>query len=148
MTKKPDAQQIGIVGLNLLVSLLVADDFEVAVPIRDRGTDLIIFNDTYRGQRFRAAPVQLKSFSDSAFSLNEAKQKDMLMAYVWYTARPRDAEVYIMRFDQAVALVHQSGYFEKHRNVFIPKPSKQLVDDIQKYKYSPHRLSEMLDALQ
>ncbi|HVX58570.1 MAG TPA: hypothetical protein VG964_02425 [Candidatus Saccharimonadales bacterium] len=133
-----DSQQVEIVGRNILVSLFIADNVEVATPLRDKGVDLI----AYDSQTFRAVPVQLKTFSNTGFSLNE-KYKGMMLAYVWYASQPLKAEVYVMTYNQALE-VAGSSFFEKHGKVAITKAGPRILSAIEPYKYRPGYLSNLI----
>ncbi len=57
-----DTQTIEIVGRQRLSGELLAAGLEVAMPLRDRGIDLIAYADLDRQvKRFTAKPIQMKS---------------------------------------------------------------------------------------
>ena len=107
-----DTQQVEIIGRNLLVSACVADGLEVSQPLRDRGIDLIIFDDHARHGQFSALPVQLKASSSRSFSVHAkyAKFPNLLMAYTWHSDNPVDARLYIMTYGDALKIAEASGW--------------------------------------
>ena len=54
-----DNTQIGILGKHLLIDTLMIAGFEVAEPLRDRGIDLIVFNDGKAGEKFKEPDLQI-----------------------------------------------------------------------------------------
>lgn len=147
MSQELDAQQVEIVGRNLLISLFVAESIEVAQPIRDKGIDLIIF-DSSQSKTFHARPIQLKAVSDSRFSIDRKYEKIpyLLMAYIWHTLDPLNSTIYIMTYVEALAIAETLGYtntsswIDKH-SYSVPNPGKELLSELEKYKYIPGRLS-------
>jgi hypothetical protein len=140
-----DNQQVEIIGRNLLVSMLTADGVEVAMPIRDRGTDLIAFKDTYQGGRFSAVPIQVKAFSKTGFSL-DVKYKGMLIAYIWYASTPLEAEVFVMSYSQAEAIV-DSTYYLEHGRWANTQPGRNISEGLKPYLCKPGYLESLIDAL-
>lgn len=146
-----DTQQIEIVGKNLLVSACVSDGLEVAEPLRDKGIDLVVFDDV---DGFRAYPVQLKAGAGKHFNVNKKYTKftNMLMAYTWKSANPMEAELYVMRYKDAVSIAEQmgltnttswleGGYYTSTR------PSQALLDLVAPYKYAPGYIRKLFDNL-
>lgn len=141
-----DAQQVGILGYSILVSLFVTDNIEVANPLRDNGIDLIAYTVKKTStDKFKAIPIQLKTFTNRGFSLNEKKYKNMLMAYVWFATIPSKSEVYVMSFDDAVKIA-KSEFYDKNKYVFNGKPSKQFLLDIQPYQCTPGYLKKLINT--
>ena len=139
-----DTQQVEIIGRNLLLSCCIADDVEVAQPIRDRGIDLIIFNDVAEQNEFTSLPVQLKAASNMSFSINRKYEKipGLLMAYTWFSNSPNDAVLYIMRYEQAIALGNDLNWtstnsWETGGAYSTQSPSKKLIVALEPFKYTP-----------
>lgn len=135
-----DTQQIEIIGKNLLVSACVSDGLEVAEPIRDKGIDLVVFDDV---DGFRAYPVQLKAGANKHFSIDQkyVKFTNMLMAYTWKSADPIEAELYVMRYEDAVDIAQQMGWTTTNSWVdggyyTSNNPSEKLLRLVAPYKYS------------
>src|SRR5277367_477861 len=71
-----DTQLTELAGRHLLIAQLTAGGIEVAVPVRDRGIDLIAYLDKGEsGSDFIACPIQLKVSSKEGFTLNRKYQK-------------------------------------------------------------------------
>ena len=86
-----DSQVIELLGRNLLVAELVQAGLEVALPIRDRGIDLIAYADVGEGLlEFSACPIQMKAASKCSFSINSKYGvfPGLLIAFVWNVADP------------------------------------------------------------
>src|SRR5688500_865685 len=81
-----DTQTIELVGRNQLTAELLRAGLEVALPLRDRGIDLIAYADTGADvATFTAVPIQMKVASERSFSINRKYEKfpNLLHAYVW-----------------------------------------------------------------
>lgn len=101
-----DTQIVELAGRHWLIGQLLTFGLEVANPVRDRGVDLVVYED--RSDAFRASPVQIKASSWSGFSVHDKykKTKDLLLAYVW-SVRP-DAEktiAFVLTVDEAERVV-------------------------------------------
>jgi hypothetical protein len=135
-----DAQIIEVLGRNLLISRLTAAGLEVAQPIRDKGVDLIAYNDI---GDFVAYPIQLKASSRESFSLHSKYEKipHLLMAYVWNVQAPDKTEVYAMTFDQAKKILELKKYDQteswKNRGYyFVRDAGTDLKAYLEPYKMS------------
>lgn len=148
-----DTQQVEIVGRNLLVSLFISDGVEIAEPLRDRGIDLIAFQDLPAGDTFRAVPIQLKAFSQRGFGVYKKYEKfpDMLIAYMWHVNEPLEAVLYVLTYGQAVEIAEKFGWTEtdswqRHGVYASTKPSAQLVGALESYKYKPGLLADLVST--
>lgn len=101
-----DTQQIEVLGRSRLVAALIAQGFELAVPMRDVGVDLIVYRSD---DQFAACPIQMKASLGESFSVHKkyGKFPSLVMAYVWYAHT--STEIYLMRYDHAIALMGQSA---------------------------------------
>ena len=82
-----DSQVVEMLGRNRLVSDLLQAGLEVALPVRDRGIDLIAYADLgSKVSRFVARPIQMKAALGRSFSIDRkyAKIHDLIYAYVWH----------------------------------------------------------------
>ena len=71
-----DTQVVELIGRNRLVSELLRAGIEVAVPVRDRGIDVIAYSDLYTDvKRFAARPIQMKAASHSSFSISKKYER-------------------------------------------------------------------------
>lgn len=146
-----DAQQVEIVGRNLLVSLFVADGIEIAQPLRDRGIDLIAFKDLADDGTFKSVPVQLKAFSKRGFGINKKYEKfpGMLIAHLWFTNEPLKAVLYIMTYQQALEIAETLGWTKTNSWIVqggytSNNPSMRVVSALKPYKYQPGSLAALL----
>lgn len=84
--RRTDTQQVEILGRNRLINELVSADLEVALPLRDRGVDLIAYADLdSQTAAFAGCPIQLKASSERYFGVHRkyAKFANIILAYVW-----------------------------------------------------------------
>jgi hypothetical protein len=93
-----DTQLVEIIGRQRLISELLTAGLEIALPIRDRGVDLIAYADL-RDQVvcFTGCPVQMKAALRASFSIDRkyARFPSLLIAYVWHVSEPGDTEIYV-----------------------------------------------------
>ncbi len=125
---------------------LLRANLEVALPLRDRGIDLVVYadlGDKVRG--FRGCPIQMKAAMKTSFSIDRkyAKFPGLLIAYVWYLSEPLRSVIYALSFDEAVAVAREMGYtttasWEKglYTNT---RPSPELVAKLEPFKMTPAR---------
>lgn len=74
-----DGQQVEIVGRNWLVNELMYAGFEVALPMRDRGVDLLVSPRDYEW----TLPVQLKTSRQTVFQVHRKYLgRNLAVAYV------------------------------------------------------------------
>lgn len=107
--RKKDTQIVEIKGRNKLVNALLEKGIEVAIPLRDNGIDLIIFDTS--GQPFKAIPIQMKAAEKRSFSFNEKYKKipDIRIAYVWNVDK-KDTEIYLLKYQETRQIVEKKGY--------------------------------------
>ena len=99
MPTGPDSATVEIAGRNWLMAQLLTRGFEVAVPVVDRGVDLIVFKEV-GDLGIRALPLQLKCASAETFSLDRKYQgRGIPLAYVWNVMTV--PSVYFLTFDEA-----------------------------------------------
>lgn len=146
-----DTQQVEIIGRNLLLSCCIADGLEVAQPIRDRGVDLIIFDDISEHANFKSLPVQLKASSSRSFSINRkyARIPNLLMAYVWFSNDPINARLYIMTYKDVVDISRSIGWLNTKSwldggGYSTQSPSRQLTDTLEPFKYLPGSIRSLM----
>jgi hypothetical protein len=71
-----DSQLTELSGRHLLIAQLVAGGLEVAVPVRDRGVDLIAYLDlSAETKRFVSCPIQMKASQEARFGLDRKYEK-------------------------------------------------------------------------
>jgi hypothetical protein len=104
-SERKDSQLTELIGRHFLIAQLVAGGLEVAVPVRDRGVDLIAYLDlsTETG-RFVSCPIQMKASQEARFGLEKKYEKiaNLLIAYPSYVAiRPY------------LTILQQDGFIER-----------------------------------
>ncbi len=87
-------------------------NLEVALPLRDRGIDLIAFADLdTHVNSFIARPIQMKAASDKSFGIHKkyAKFPNLIIAYVWYLNDPSKTVTYGLTYHEAVQVADEMG---------------------------------------
>src|SRR5688500_2541417 len=108
-----DSQVVELLGRNRLVDELLRAGLEVALPIRDRGVDLIAYADLGpQLSAFAACPIQMKACSGRAFSLDAkyAKFPNLLVAHIWHIDSPEDEVTFAMNYQEALAVADIMGW--------------------------------------
>ncbi len=103
ISTKPDTATVEVAGRNWLMAKLLTKGFEVAVPVVDRGVDLIVFREVGEAG-IRALPVQLKCASAESFSLDKKYEgRGIPLIYVWNVLSQPTA--YMMAYDEALVVL-------------------------------------------
>jgi hypothetical protein len=141
---KLDTQATEILGRNALVNELVRAGLEVALPIRDRGVDLIIYSDRPDAtQNFSAIAIQMKAASKKSFSINIkfARTAQLLIVYVWEIAtnNPRS---FAVTYPQALKIATDCKFTEtkawlKGGSYVVGMPSKKLEKMLSEFEMTP-----------
>ncbi len=108
----PDTQITELAGRHYLISQLLAGGVEVAVPVRDKGIDLIAYLDrTEEGRGFLARPLQLKANQEARFGLHRKYEQfqNLLMVYAWNVSGDKP-ELYALTYREAEALIRERGH--------------------------------------
>lgn len=148
---KVDSQIIELLGRQRLIGDLLRDGLEVAVPVRDRGVDLIAYADLSKQvARFASSPIQMKAATMSAFCVDQKYERivDLILAYVWHLEEPGKAVTYALPYAAAVQVAEKMGWAKtaswQHGGYTTTKPSKLLLDLLQEYRMSPGRWWELV----
>ena len=139
------SQIVELRGRNWLVNELLQANLEVALPLRDRGIDLIAFADLdTHVQSFIARPIQMKAASDKSFGIHKkyAQFPNLIIAYVWYLNDPSKTVTYGLSYQEAVEVADKMGYtktpyWEKTGAYSNQKPGDKLLNLLKPYKMSP-----------
>lgn len=139
-----DTQTIEILGRNRLVNELLVAGLEVAIPLRDRGIDLIAYVDlAAKTSKFAAVPIQMKASSTRAFSVDTkyAKISNLVIAYVWGLHAPEHAQIFALTYNEAVDIAKAMKWtatasWEKGA-YSTSAPSKKLCELLAPFKMSP-----------
>lgn len=114
-----DTQQVEILGRHRLIDELIRAGVEVAMPIRDRGVDLLAYVDvdeqarkTGPAPRFSAVPIQMKAASSAAFALSAKYERiaNLLLVYVWGVGSSQRSDFFALTYPQALAVANESGW--------------------------------------
>jgi len=139
-----DAQLVELLGRQRLIAELLQANLEIALPIRDRGIDLIAYADLEtQVSQFAACPIQLKAAVGSCFSIDRkyAKFPNLLIAYVWYIEDLARAVTYAMTYQDALAVAEAMGYTKTvswNRGLYVvTKPSPELIERLKPHKMTP-----------
>ena len=109
----PDSQVTEILGRNRLIDELLRAGLEVALPLRDRGIDLIAYFDTGETvTAFTARPIQMKAASGESFSIDRKYTMfpNLILAYVWNIHEPAKTVAFSLNYCEALAIADQMGY--------------------------------------
>jgi hypothetical protein len=150
MTKKNkhidmDTQTIEILGRNRLVDELLIAGLEVAMPLRDRGIDLIAYVDLAEvASKFAAVPIQMKAASNRAFSIDRkyAKISNLVLVYVWCLRSPGNAESFALTYPEALAIAKAVKWtktisWREKGKYSTSHPAQELCELLAPYKMSP-----------
>lgn len=138
-----DTGAIELIGRHCLIAELLADGIEAALPIRDRGVDLIAYLETHENiDRFYSLPIQLKVSSRRSFSLDKKYQsiRALLLVYVWGATGPEvEREFYAMSYAQAEKILFAMKYaatdsWKLDHYYATSKPSKKLIEAMKPYR--------------
>ncbi len=139
-----DTQAIELMGRNRLVDELLMADLEVAVPLRDRGIDLIAYVDLASvTSAFAAVPIQMKAASTRAFSLDQkySRISNLILAYVWGLKTPEHAQTYALTYQEALDVATHLGWTKtpswEQGKYSTSAPSQELRLLLEQYKMSP-----------
>lgn len=140
-----DTQTIEILGRNRLVDELLVAGLEVAMPLRDRGIDLIAYVDlAAAASKFAAVPIQMKAATKRAFSIDRkyAKISNLILVYVWGLRSPEHAESFALTYPEALAIAKALKWtktisWRENGKYSTSHPSKELCELLALYKMSP-----------
>ena len=141
-----DTQVVEIMGRQRLIAELLRDGLEVALPVRDRGVDLIAYADlSHQVAQFAARPIQMKASTTSGFGVFTKHERvaDLIMAYVWQLGDPASAVTYAMTYPQAKGIADMQGWTTTAAwgtgGYSTSKPSQQLLGLLETYRMGPGR---------
>ena len=112
-THPGDTQKVELLGRNRLIDELLRADLEVALPVRDRGVDLIAYADRGKGvQAYASRPIQMKASWTTAYGVDKKYQKfpNLIIAYVWNLSDAAQAVTYAMNYAEACGIAEAMGW--------------------------------------
>ena len=141
-----DSQRVELLGRNLLISELIRAGLEVALPLRDRGVDLVAYADQATAvQSFVAVPIQMKAASKRSFGIDRkyAKISNLLLVHVWNVEAPSELAFFALRYPEALALAEQKGWTEtdswKRGAYSNSNPGKELRGLLEPYRMTTEK---------
>jgi hypothetical protein len=140
-----DGQVVELLGRNRLISELLLAGLEVALPMRDRGVDLIAYVDLEsRVSSFISRPIQLKASSRQAFAVHAKYRKirDLMLAFVWNLGSPDRAVTYALSYPDAVSVADRMGWTKtdswRLKGAYsTSQPSARLIEYLEPHRMSP-----------
>lgn len=146
-----DVQQIEILGRQRLIEELIRAGVEVAMPIRDHGTDLVAYIDRAcdspdsAATPFVAAPIQLKAATRARFSIHKKYNNisGLLLVYIWNVRHGVASEFYALTYGEALKVAEELGWtktnsWRKDRGKYTcTKPSVELISRLEVFKMNP-----------
>lgn len=149
-----DSQVVELLGRNRLVDELLRAGLEVALPLRDRGIDLIAYADTGDGvAAFAARPIQMKAASAESFSIDRKYERfpDLILAYVWRVADAAQTVTYALTYAEALTVAEEMGYtktesWQKGR-YDCTRISGRLLELLEAHRTSPARWRQLIAGI-
>jgi hypothetical protein len=136
-----DTQITELAGRHYLISQLLKGGVEVAMPLRDRGIDLIAYLDrTGNVPEFAACPIQLKANEEARFGINRKYEKipNLLMVYAWDVSTDAPT-LCALTYPEAVNLLDQRGHTKTAS--WTDKGGYSLkVNDVWRKMLAPYRM--------
>ncbi|MBN1119447.1 MAG: hypothetical protein JXJ17_00080 [Anaerolineae bacterium] len=143
-----DSQTIEIIGRNRVVNELLEAGIEVALPLRDRGIDLIAYLDLDEDlDEFVAVPIQMKASTRFAIYKKYAKFPSLLYVYVWGLNNDQDEVTYALTHEEAFLIAEEMGYTKTaswESGGYTATPSRRLVELLQPHVMSPETWREKI----
>jgi hypothetical protein len=147
-----DSQVVEIMGRNRLINELLQANLEVAIPMRDRGIDLIAYVDLEQDtEAFVARPIQMKAATRASFSISRKYERvrDLIIAFVWNLGDSANAVTYAMTYPEAVAIGEHFGWtttvsWLENKAYTTNRPSKGLVDALAEYQMTEQKWRERI----
>jgi hypothetical protein len=141
-----DTQLTELAGRFALISQLTKDGLEVALPVRDRGIDMIAYADlSEQNDQFVACPIQLKVSTGRRFSLNKKYSRiaNLLLVYVWDVQDAVQSRTYALTYAEACDILARKGFDQtdswkgKRGEYSISPPGKELLEMMERYIMKP-----------
>ena len=149
-----DAQIVELLGRNRLVDEILRAGLEVALPIRDRGIDLLVYADTGEGLlAFSAKPIQMKAASGQSFSIDHKYEAfpNLILAFVWNVTDAASVVTYAMTYADALAIGDQMGYTQteswRRGRYHCTSISGRLLQLIEAHRMTPTRWRSMVAGM-
>lgn len=149
-----DKQIIEILGRNRLIVELAGAGIEVAVPIRDRGIDLIAYRDDGQKDRpFPAVPIQMKAAMQMSFSVDRKYEKfsNLILVFVWHLNGDEKPKTFALTFDEARKIAKEMGWTKtaswEEGKYTTNSPSAKLCGLLEKHEMSQNTWKGIFDKV-
>ena len=149
-----DSQVVELLGRNRLVDELLRDGLEVALPLRDRGIDLITYADIGEDiTAFAARPIQMKAASGESFSLDRKYRvfPGLILAYVWNVVGARETVTYALTYAEALAVADEMGYTKtdswRKGRYDCTRVSGRLLELLETHRMTPGRWRQLVTGI-
>ena len=142
-----DSQKVELLGRNRLIDELLRDDLEVALPIRDRGIDLIAYADLSSSvARYVARPIQMKAAWTRSFVIDRRYERirDLIFAFVWHLNDRERATTFALTYQEAIGIGDSMGWtrtasWQNGGAYSTSSPSAKLVALLEQHTMKPTR---------
>jgi hypothetical protein len=136
-----DTQLTELAGRFALISQLTKDGLEVALPVRDRGVDLIAYVeiDKQSGQ-FVACPIQLKVTTGRRFELDKKYERinNLLLVYVWDVGDAERSSTYALTYAEALEIMERRKYTQTASwgkgRYSVASPGAELMEMLEPFR--------------
>jgi len=150
-----DSQMIELAGRHRLIEELTRAGLEVAVPIRQRGIDLIAYSDSMeRGIPFVPCPIQLRASAGRTFSVDQtfAAVPNLIFAFMWGVGTDKTTS-YGLTYREAELVAEAMGYtltqsWQKGLYATQQAPTRSLLDSLEKHRMTPELWRQKIIDLQ
>ena len=146
-----DSQTKELIGRHVLADQLLRAGIEVAIPLRDRGVDLIAYREDCDDGGFVARPIQMKAATRRSFSLDRKYERvgGLLLAYVWHINDPATSVTYVMTYPEARTIAETMGWlvtptWAKRGYYANNNPGKKLVALLEPFRMSNQRWNDRM----
>ena len=142
VTAPKDSQQTELFGRSFLLNQLVTAGFEVALPLRDRGVDLIVYQERDVSGQFIARPIQMKAASIKRFDIEKKFERthDLLIVFVWHLNDSSKTCVYALTYKELFEIAERRKYtdtdaWQKEKGKYnITRPGVEIEGEFAAYK--------------
>lgn len=139
-----DTQIVELIGRHHLTAELLRAGLEVATPVRDRGVDIIAY-DEREHEFFVACPIQMKAAMKRSFSLatKYERVRNLIIAYVWHLENDSQRVTYALTYEEAFYIAETMGWTRtkswKSGAYSTTHPSAKLVSLLKPYRMTPEK---------
>lgn len=136
-----------LLGRNRLIGELLKAGIEVAIPIRDRGTDLILYLDKdFAHGRFSGVPLQIKCSTQSGFGIHKKYESfpDLVIVHLWNVESLTEYRSFATTYSDSLAIAERTGWtktrsWTQKGGYDCTKPGKQLRELLQPFEMNAER---------